>query len=66
MLNDLLMGFCGFVGAQLLSADYIYKHRQYVLERIYYEKSRGIKSRKELLTRTGDIHDEYPLKDFVK
>ena len=54
------------MGAQLLSADYIYKHRQYVLERIYYEKSRGIKSRKELLTRTGDLHDEYPLKDFVK
>ena len=33
MLNDLMSGFLGFCVGQFLSQDYIYKHRQYVIER---------------------------------
>ena len=33
ILNDAMAGFLGFCGGQFLANDYIYKHRQYVLER---------------------------------
>ena len=66
ILSDLMMGFCGFIAGQLLSTDYIYKHRQYVLERIYHEQSRGIRSRAELLQKpSNELLDEYPFFEYV-
>ena len=42
MLNDAIMAFIGAVVGQVISCDYIYKHRLYVLERIYYERDHNI------------------------
>ena len=31
----------GYVGAHLVCCDYIYKHRQYVIERLHFERNNG-------------------------
>jgi len=37
-LNDLLAGICGFTFGHLFVCNYTYKHRQYVIERLNFEK----------------------------
>ena len=38
MVNDLMAGIFGFFAGHFVACDYIYKHRQYVLERLYFER----------------------------
>lgn len=45
ILNDGLMALFGYFVGHLLSCDYIYKSRQYVLQRIYFEQSRQVQDR---------------------
>ena len=37
-LNDLTAALIGYFGGHLFACDYIYKHRQYILERLYFER----------------------------
>lgn len=62
ILNDLMFGLIGYFCGHLLSCDYMYKHRQYVLQRIYYENSRKISNRTVLL-KGPELLDEYPFSD---
>jgi hypothetical protein len=39
LVNDLFCAAIGYVGAHLFCCDYIYKNRQYVIERLHYERS---------------------------
>ena len=39
VLNDATMALVGFFISHLISVDYIYKHRQYVIERMHLERS---------------------------
>ena len=39
LVNDLMMAGVGYMGAHLISCDYIYKHRQYVVERLVFERN---------------------------
>ena len=41
IINDALTGMCGYIVAHLISCDYIYKHRQYVIERMHLERELG-------------------------
>ena len=41
VLNDMICGVTGYLTAHLICCDYIYKHRQYVIERINFEKEFG-------------------------
>ena len=38
MVNDIVFGFTGFMAGQWFACDYTYKQRQYVLERIHFER----------------------------
>jgi hypothetical protein len=38
ILNDISLAVIGYFSFHLLSCDYIYKHRQYVIERLAFEK----------------------------
>ena len=38
IMNDAIMGFTGYLGAQWFACDYTYKHRQYILERMHFER----------------------------
>jgi hypothetical protein len=38
LLNDLMLVLFGYMCGHLFSCDYAYKHRQYVLQRLYFEK----------------------------
>lgn len=48
VLNDLMFGLTGYVMGHLMSCDYIYKHRIYVRERIYFEQTQQIYDRSKL------------------
>jgi hypothetical protein len=63
MLNDALSGLLGFFIGHFISCDYMYKHRQYVLQRIYLENTRGVMNRKSLLKEPNVMLLEYPLRD---
>jgi len=39
VVNDIMLGFMGYLGMHLLCCDYIYKHRQYVIDRLHFERS---------------------------
>ena len=39
ILNDCVSAFSGYLFGHFLANDYTYKHRMYVLERLYYEES---------------------------
>ena len=41
LMNDIFMGVLGYLGSHLMSCDYIYKHRQYVIERMHFERENG-------------------------
>ena len=41
ILNDIILASLGYVGAHLMCCDYIYKHRQYVIERMHFEREVG-------------------------
>lgn len=41
ILNDVFAGLAGYITAHLACCDYIYKHRQYVIERTNFEKEVG-------------------------
>ena len=38
VLNDLTFALIGYFSGHLIACDYIYKHRQYILERLYFER----------------------------
>ena len=38
VINDISFAVLGYLGTHLLSIDYIYKHRQYVIERLHFER----------------------------
>ena len=38
VLNDMFAGLAGYITAHLACCDYIYKHRQYVIERTNFEQ----------------------------
>jgi len=59
VLNDLMFGLTGYVMGHLMSCDYIYKHRIYVRERIYFEQTRQIYDRSKLKP-TPQMLPEYP------
>ena len=41
VLNDAFTGLCGYITAHLICCDYIYKHRQYIIERMHLERELG-------------------------
>jgi hypothetical protein len=43
ILNDMMCGITGYLISHLICCDYIYKHRQYVIERVNFEKEFGFK-----------------------
>ena len=38
VINDISFAFLGYIASHLLSLDYIYKHRQYIIERLHFER----------------------------
>ena len=38
VINDICVAGLGYIVSHLLCCDYIYKHRQYVIERLHYER----------------------------
>ena len=65
MLNDLMFGFIGFVCGQFFSQDYIYKQRQYVIERQMIEKRLNWNNR-NTMPKDAPLLEEYPLTSYVK
>ena len=45
IVNDGVFGFFGYICGHLFSCAYIYKSRQYVLERMYLEQEQAIDRR---------------------
>ena len=41
-INDFFIGCCGYLASHLICCDYTYKHRQYVIERMIFEKDNNI------------------------
>ena len=41
IINDIFMALFGYIGSHLMCCDYIYKHRQYVIERMHFERDVG-------------------------
>ena len=41
VMNDIGFALLGYIGSHLISCDYIYKHRQYVIERLHFERQNG-------------------------
>ena len=62
-LNDAIAGLLGYFLGHLLCCDYVYKHRQYVLQRVYFEGDRGIQDRRSLLRSDGEMLNEYPIRN---
>ena len=50
----------GYLFGHFISVDYIYKHRVYVRERLYFEMSQGITDRRTLQPKDR-LLEEYPL-----
>jgi hypothetical protein len=48
VLNDFTYGLVGYFLGHFMACDYIYKHRRYVRERVYYEQSQEIFDRSKL------------------
>jgi len=69
MLNDAMMAVFGYFVGHLIVIDYTYKHRQYVLERCYYEKANeyvGRRNYKQMpADKRPDLLNEYPFAKFV-
>ena len=63
ILNDAMMGLIGYFCGHFVACDYIYKHRQYVLQRVYLEQTRQIFPRTNLLREPGVMLNEYPIRD---
>ena len=40
ILNDAMMAIVGYFAGHCFACDYIYRHRQYVLQRLYLEQER--------------------------
>lgn len=66
VLNDAMMAFIGFTFGNLLAADYIYKRRIYIVERLHFEKQQGFNRftfNAEL--ENGKLPDEYPFAEYI-
>lgn len=62
VINDIVFGCFGYICGHLFSCAYIYKSRQYVLERMYHEQERSIDRRTFLDPDDPQkMLDEYPL-----
>ena len=66
ILNDLCGIFFGFFMGQFWSYDYVYKHRQYVLERDIVETQLNWKVRYNFNADKMDYYREYPLANRVE
>ena len=42
LINDLFAATVGYMFGHMLSCDYIYKHRQYIIERLHFERENHI------------------------
>ena len=62
IVNDLMFGVIGYLCGHLFSCDYMYKNRQYVLQRLYFEQGVGVKDRTLYIQTPGLMLDEYPLR----
>ena len=76
VLNDIFMGVFGYLGAHLITCDYIYKHRQYVIERMHFERENGfqrdtfdlgavVQAENEGKEVENQFMEEYPFAEFV-
>ena len=69
LINDLMMAVVGYMGAHLLTCDYIYKHRQYIIERLNFEKQNNFnRDTFDLSQPSGNenkLLEEYPFADLV-
>ena len=65
VLNDLFLGTLGYLSAHLITCDYIYKHRQYVIERMHFERENGFQRDIYDLGPENQFLPEYPFSDFV-
>ena len=70
LINDLMMAAIGYMGSHLLCCDYIYKHRQYVVERLVFERNNNFdRDTYDLSLSNPDgqnrLLKEYPFADFV-
>jgi len=63
LLNDLVLVLVGYFCGHIFSCDYTYKHRQHILQRLYFEKNYPDFDRKALKQHQGII-DEYPFHAF--
>ncbi|CDW81990.1 UNKNOWN [Stylonychia lemnae] len=66
VLNDGVSAFVGFVCGQLIACDYIYKHRQYVMERLFFEKYNNF-NRDLMINQPGfQLQEEYLFSPYVQ
>lgn len=63
IFNDVFAGVLGFWVGHCIANNQIYKQRQYVLQRIYFENSQGIQYRNKLLRNPGEMFNEYPIRN---
>ena len=41
IMNDSIMAFTGYLMGHYMACDWIYKHRQYIIERLHFERDQG-------------------------
>jgi hypothetical protein len=63
VFNDAIMAFMGFTFGNLISADYIYKRRIYVIERLYFEKQQNFN--RYTYNTGGKLSQEYPFAEYI-
>ena len=63
VLNDAILALVGYCGGHLIACDYAYKHRQYIIQRIYFEKNYPNFDRFALKQQQGEL-PEYPFELF--
>eukprot|EP00347_Sterkiella_histriomuscorum_P018143 403346627 len=64
-LNDLFAAVVGFMLGHLYSVDYIYKHRQYVIERLFFEKQNNYNRNSIAMENEFHLMKEYPFAQYV-
>ena len=65
VLNDIMMITLGYMGSHLIAVDYIYKHRQYVIERLHFERAAKFDRDTFDLGEGGKMLKEYPFAEYV-
>ena len=66
VLNDIMMIGIGYMASHLIACDYIYKHRQYVIERLHFERAAKFQRDTFDLGSEKQYLQEYPFAEYVE